>query len=134
FVSCNEFGAEHVRRAVVPAERNISIVIETTNVTRITFANTTVVNEGPSYDELRSRSQRPIERYRLRREQNLEVQARVRGDELEESVPLLAIRDLIRPRRVNERVVVVNIDNSWTASTDRSAAARARTTLQIEAS
>src|ERR1700704_2803889 len=77
FVSCNEFGAEHVRRAVVPAERNITIVIETTNVTRITFSNTTIMNEGPSYDELRFRSQRPIERYRLRREQNLEVQARV---------------------------------------------------------
>src|SRR5438105_13043865 len=133
FVSCNEFGAEHVRRAVVPTERNISIVIETTNVTRITFSNTTIMNEGPSYDELRSRSQRPIERYRLRREQNLEVQARVRGDELEVSVPLLAIRDLIRPRRIKERVVDVNIDNGWTAITDRSAAERARTKIRTEA-
>ena len=133
FVSCNEFGAEHVRRAVVPAERNISIVIETTNVTRITFANTTIMNEGPSYEELRSRSQRPIERYRLRREQNLEVEARVRGDELEVSVPLLAIRDLIRPRRVKERVADVNIDNGWTAITDRSAAERARTKIRTEA-
>src|SRR5215212_2112627 len=63
FVSSNDFGAEHVRRSVVPAERNITIVVETTNVTRITFANTTIMNEGPSYDELRSRGPRQIERY-----------------------------------------------------------------------
>src|SRR3954470_24732152 len=72
FVPSNEFGAQKIRRAVVPPERNVTIVFETTNVTRITYANTFVVNEGPSYDELRTRSQRPIERYRLRR-QNAET-------------------------------------------------------------
>ena len=131
FVSSNEFGAEHVRRSVVPAERNISIVIETTNVTRITFANTTIMNEGPSYDELRSRSQRPIERYRLRR-QNTEAAAIVRGDELEISVPVITeVRDMPRPRRIKERVIEVNIDNGWTIA-DRSAAERARTKIRTE--
>lgn len=134
FVACNDFGAEHVRRAVVPTERNITIVVDTTNVTRITFSNTTIVNEGPSYDELRSRSQRPIERYRLRRERNLDAQARVRGDELEVSVPLLTVvRDVVRPRRVKERVTEVNVDNGWTEIKDRSAAERARTKFRTEA-
>jgi hypothetical protein len=133
FVSSNEFGNEHVRRSVVPAERNISIVIETTNVTRITFANTTIVNEGPNYDELRSRSRRPIERYRLRRERNTEAAAIVRGGELEVSVPLITeVRDMPRPRRLKERVVEINIDNGWTIA-DRSAAERARTKIRTEA-
>src|SRR6478672_12249441 len=83
FVPSNEFGSEHVRRAVVPVERNINIVVETTNVTRITFANAMVVNEGPSYEEFRSRGQRPIERYRLRRERNFEGPPRVTGNELQ---------------------------------------------------
>ena len=130
----NEFGAEHVRRAVVPAERNINIVIETTNVTRITFSNTTVVNEGPSYDELRSRSQRPIERYRLRRERNFEGPPRVQGNELQISVPVLSeVRNIFRPRRVKERVTEVNVDNGWTSVSDRSAADRARAKMKTEA-
>jgi hypothetical protein len=131
FVSSNKFGDEHVRSSVVPAERNISIVLETSNVTRITFANTTIMNEGPNYEELRSRSQRPIERYRLRR-QNTEAAAIVRGDELEISVPVITeIRDMPRPRRIKERVVEVNIDNGWTIG-DRSAAERARTKIRTE--
>jgi hypothetical protein len=134
FVPCNEFGEEHVRRVVVPPERNINIVIETTNVTRITFSNTTIVNEGPSYDELRSRSQRPIERYRLRRERNTEMQARISGGELEVSVPVLSdVRNIFRPRRVKERVTEVNVDNGWTSVSDRSAAERARTKIRSEA-
>ena len=134
FVASNDFGAEHVRRSVVPAERNINIVIETTNVTRITFSNTTIMNEGPSYDELRSRSQRPIERYRLRRERNAEMQARISGGELEVSVPVLGeVRNIFRPRRVKERVTEVNVDNGWTSVSDRSAAERARTKIRAEA-
>ena len=134
FVPANEFGAEHVRRAVVPAERNTTIVIETNNVTRITFANTVIVNEGPSYEELRSRSQRPIERYRLRREHNFEGPPRVSGAELQISVPILSeVRNVFRPRRVKERVTEVNVENGWTSVSDRSAAERARTKIRAEA-
>jgi len=134
FVPSNEFGAEHVRRAVVPAERNINIVVETTNVTRITFANAMVVNEGPNYDEFRSRGQRPIERYRLRRERNFEGPPRVTGNELQVSVPVLnAVTNIFRPRRVKERVTEVNVDNGWTSVSDRSAAERARTKIRAEA-
>jgi hypothetical protein len=133
FVPSNEFGAEHVRRVVVPPERNINIVLETTNVTRITFANTTIMNEGPSFEELRSRSQRPIERYKLRRERTPDVQARVNGAELQVSVPLLSeVRNVFRPRRVKERVAEVNVENGWTSVSDRSAAERARTKIRAE--
>ena len=131
FVSSNKFGDEHVRRSLIPEARNISIVMETNNVTRITFANTTIMNEGPSYDELRSRSQRPIERYRLRR-QNTEAAAIVRGDELEISIPVITeVRDMPRPRRIKERVIEMNVDNGWTIA-DRSAAERARTKIRTE--
>src|SRR3954469_5991153 len=88
FVASNDFGSEHVRRAVVPQERNITIAVETTNVTRITFANTRIVNEGPSYEEFRSRGPRPIERVHLRWQRNAETApARLRGNELEVSAP-----------------------------------------------
>jgi hypothetical protein len=134
FVASNDFGAEHLRHSVVPAERNINIIIETTNVTRITFSNTMVMNEGPSYEELRSRSQRPIERYRLRRDQNMEAPARVAGGELEVAVPILSdVHNVYRPVHVKERVTDVNVDNGWTSVSDRAAAERARTKIRTEA-
>ncbi|MFL6588582.1 MAG: DUF6600 domain-containing protein [Chthoniobacterales bacterium] len=135
FVASNEFGSDHVRRAVVPQERNITIAVETTNVTRITFANTRIVNEGPNYEELRSRGPRPIERLHLRWQRNADTApARIRGDELEVSAPAITeVREMPRPRRVRERVVDLSIDNGWTAITDHSAAERARTKFRTEA-
>ena len=50
---------ERITTAVVPEERNVTIVTQTTNVTNITYNNTYIVNEGPNYDELRVRSRRP---------------------------------------------------------------------------
>ncbi len=73
FVPNNEFGSRRLRSSVVPVERNVTIVIETTNVTNITYANTTIVNHGPNYEEMRSRSRQPIERYRLERQVNSET-------------------------------------------------------------
>ncbi|MEY2520316.1 MAG: hypothetical protein QOF24_2075 [Verrucomicrobiota bacterium] len=137
FVPGNEFGSQHVRRSVVPAERNITLVNETTNVTNITYANTTIMNQGPNYEEMRSRSQQPMERYRLRRHAEVNsdsAAATVRGDEIVITVPLLNnIPGFHRPRTVRERVSEVVIDNGWTAVADRSAAERTRAKMKAEA-
>ena len=50
-----------VERTVVPIQRNVTIINQTTNVTNITYNNSTVVDHGPSYDDLRSRSQYSID-------------------------------------------------------------------------
>ncbi len=42
FVPGDEFGSRRIQRSVVPVERNVTIVIETTNVTNITYANATI--------------------------------------------------------------------------------------------
>ena len=75
FVPTNQFGAHRVETALVPAQRNVTIVNETTNVTNITYSNTTIINQGPSYDELRARSRQPIERLRLERQITANVDA-----------------------------------------------------------
>src|SRR3954470_861578 len=72
FIPNEEIGSENVERAVVPIERNVTIVNETTNVTNITYNNTTIINEGPNFDQLRGRSRQPIERLRLDRRYNVE--------------------------------------------------------------
>jgi hypothetical protein len=53
-----------------------------------TYNNTTIVNEGPNYDELRGRTQRPIERLRLERHITVNVEAEtpravIKGEVLE---------------------------------------------------
>ena len=73
FVATREFGGERIQRSVVPSERNVTIVNQTTNVTNITYSNTTVVNQGPNYDEMRTRTQQPIQRLRLEREVNVNI-------------------------------------------------------------
>ena len=72
FVPNEDIGDENIQRAVMPEDRNVTIVNETTNVTNITYNNTTIVNEGPNFDRLRGRSRRPVERLHLQREYNVE--------------------------------------------------------------
>jgi len=95
FVPANEFGGPQSSRVVVPAERNVTIINQTTNVTNIT---STVVDRGPSYDDLHARSRYPIQRLRLERSQNMNQERPViRGD-----VVAMPARDF-RPAQHNAR-------------------------------
>ncbi|PYK31926.1 MAG: hypothetical protein DME57_01795 [Verrucomicrobia bacterium] len=60
FVASREFGAPRVEQTLLPPERNVTIINQTTNVTNITYNNTTIVNEGPNYEELRSTRRAPV--------------------------------------------------------------------------
>ena len=137
FVRGEEFGGKHLRHSLVSTEQNVTIVLETTNVTNITFSNTTIINQGPNYDEIRSRSREPMERYRLRRnfEMNADFRsATVRGDEIEVSAPRLHnVAGFRRPRTIKERVSDVTVEDGWNSVKDRSAAERARTRIKTEA-
>ena len=135
FVPNNEFGSRRIRSSVVPVERNVTIVIETTNVTNITYANTTVVNQGPNYEEMRSRSRQPIERYRLERQVNSETTAppTVRGEILVMSAPALTTdQGINRPQRIKENITQATVEKSWSTDTDRPAADRARAKMKAE--
>jgi uncharacterized protein DUF6600 len=135
FVPGNEFGSRRIQRSVVPVERNVTIVIETTNVTNITYANTTIINQGPNYEEMRSRSQQPMERYRLERQVNSETTAppTVRGEVLVMSAPAITtVQGVDRPQTVKEPITQATVEKSWAADTDRSAAERARAKMKAE--
>ena len=71
FVPANEFGRKLTSREIVPTERNVTIINNTINVTNIIYNNSVVVDQGPSYDDLRKQSRQPIERYRLERTQDM---------------------------------------------------------------
>src|SRR5712692_8002506 len=119
FVPTREFGAQRAERTVVPAERNVTIVDQTTNVTNITYNNTTVVNGGPSYDELRTRTQQPTERLRLERNVSVNVETEnlrpvVRGEIVEMPAPVIARTQAVeRPRNIKETVMQTVVDHGW---------------------
>jgi hypothetical protein len=138
FVPTDQFGTRRVETAVIPAERNVTIVNQTTSVTNISYSNTMIVNHGPNYDELRARTQQPIERLRLERQTALNLQAEnprpvVRGEVIEMPAPLIAkAQPAERPRNIKETVAQTIIDHGWEAGGDREATEKARAKIKSE--
>jgi len=139
FVETKQFGAPRLENAVIPSERNVTIVNQTTNVTNITYNNTTIVNQGPSYDEIRTQTQQPIERLRLEREVNVNINLGeprpvVRGQAIVVPAPLIARSQAVeRPRRVTETIANVVVDRGWENTGDRQATEKVRVKMKAEA-
>jgi hypothetical protein len=138
FVTTNQFGGRRLETAVVPSERNVIIVNETTNVTDITYNNTIIVNQGPSYDELRARTQQPIERLRLERESTVNVQTEnprsvIKGAVIQVPAPVIAkAQPAERPRSVKEKIAQTTVEHGWEGIADRQAAEKARAKIKSE--
>jgi hypothetical protein len=139
FVPVNEFGAQRIETTVVPRERNLTIINQTTNVTNITYRNTTVINQGPDYDEARSRSREPIQRLRLQRETTVDFgtegpRPMVRGEVVVVTAPVFAARQRAeRPPTVKETIAQAAVDLGWAAITDHREAEKARAKMKSEA-
>jgi hypothetical protein len=139
FVASREFGATRVQQTLLPPERNIAIINQTTNVTNITYNNTTVVNEGPSYDELRTISREPVQRFRLERNVNLDVSTQpprpeVRGETVVIAAPVIAAPLATeRPRTVKQKVNAAAVDLGWAAISNQDEAKKMRQKMKSEA-
>jgi hypothetical protein len=138
FVQTSNLGDERLERAIVPSERNVIIVNQTVNVTNITFSNTMVINHGPNYDEVRARSQRPIERVRLERQVSANVNGDlhpvVRGGVVQMEAPVFArAQSGERPRAVRENIAQAIPEHGWDGIADRQAAEKAREKIRSEA-
>lgn len=138
FVATREFGSRQIGRTVVPREQNVTIINQTTNVTNITYSNTVVVNQGPNYEELRTRSQQPIERLRLERNVNVDLNVDVagpvvRGEVIAIPAPVIAVgRPVQRPRTVKAAIAQTIVEHGWEDISDKQAAEKARTKMKSE--
>ena len=136
FVPAREIGAERVERVVVPSQQNLTIVNQTTNVTNITYNNTVIVNQGPNYDELRTRSQKPIQRLRIERRTTgaTETHAVVKGETVEVSAPVMAsAQQAAPPPVVKKKVTQTEVEHGWEGVTDQKAMQQARAKIKSEA-
>ena len=106
FVPVKEFGGPQSARVIVPPARNVTIITQTKNVTNITYNNHSVVDRGPSYDDLRGRSEHQIPKLRIERASNANAEKPViRGDVV--SLPTRDFRPAqkaARPPRVQRRI------------------------------
>ena len=135
FVPTRQLGEERVERAIVPEQRNVAIISQTTNVTNISYNNTIITNQGPSYEELRTLT--PIKRLRLERQSNVqanEARAIVRGDVVEIPAPVIApARPSERPRTIKETIGQATVDLGWAAINNQREAEQARAKIKSEA-
>jgi hypothetical protein len=139
FVLTKEFGAQRLESTVVPRERNVTIINETTNVTNITYNNERVVNQGPNYDEVRARSREPLQRLRIERNLNLDVNSEamrpvVKGDVVVIAAPgIAAPQPNERPATVRQTITQTSADLGWEGIADTQAAEKARAKMKAEA-
>ena len=139
FVATREFGAQRAESTILPPERNVAIVNQTTNVTNITYNNTTIVNEGPNYDEVRAQSREPMQRFRLERNASVDLNVEaprplVQGETVIVAAPVISAPQASeRPRAVKQNITQVTVDLGWAAIGDHEAAKKARDKMKAEA-
>jgi hypothetical protein len=139
FVASREFGAPRVEQTLLPPERNVTIINQTTNVTNITYNNTTIVNEGPNYDELRSISREPVQRYRLERNVNVDLagappRPEMRGETVVIAAPVIAQPVANeRPLTVKQTIATAAVDLGWAAIANPEEAKKTREKMKSEA-
>jgi hypothetical protein len=139
FVATREFGAQRAESTILPPERNVAIVNQTTNVTNITYNNTTIVNEGPNYDEVRAQSREPMQRFRLERNASVDVNDEaprplVQGETVIVAAPVISAPQASeRPRAVKQNITQVTVDLGWAAIGDHEAAKKTRDKMKSQA-
>lgn len=123
FVTVRNFGAPRLRTVIVEPRENLIIIRQTTNITRITYVNNVVYNEGPQYDVISRESALPIRRLKLERREELDGDpGTVRAEQLRSRVESGSFRVLAlpidtkpatAPRKVAARVEKAEVDRGW---------------------
>lgn len=124
FVPARSIGEPTYRGHVVEPARNFTIIVGTSNVTRMGYANygrePVYYNEGPDYDEISRYGGRPVPRYRLERESSRErfngsAASATAGSVLRMLAPQIAPapRAVATPTRVKERLGMSAPDHGW---------------------
>ncbi|MDQ6622841.1 MAG: hypothetical protein M3Y86_05075, partial [Verrucomicrobiota bacterium] len=137
FIPNEEIGAENVERYALPAERNASIVTQTTNVTNLTYNNTTIVDEGPNYEQLRGHSRQAVPRLKIQRENEVRdaqgPQSRINGDVISMVTPRFTHRGTEKPQTEGAPIRQATVERNWASGGNPAEAERARAKMHAEA-
>jgi hypothetical protein len=142
FVEVRNFGAPRLRTVMVEPRENITIIRQTTNITRITYVNNVVYNEGPQYEVISRESAQPIRRLKLERREELEgdprtvraeqLRTRVEGDSLRVVAPSFDTKPATAPRKVAAKVEKAEVDRGWKNAGPPAEVAEVRSKIKSE--
>jgi len=142
FVDVRYIGEPVLRERIIAPTQNITYIQQTVNVTNITYKNKTVYNYGPDINVVNRTAARPIQRLRLDREQNVDVNAaaksggltKVQGDRLVVAAPMHINRSArqVAPPAVKARVEAAKIDRGWSGVGDAQAQAQLKEKIKSQ--
>ena len=142
FVEVRNFGAPRLRTVMVEPRENITIIHQTTNITRITYVNNVVYNEGPQYEAISRESAQPIRRLKLERREDFEgdpraaraeqLRSRVEGDSLRVLALPIDAKPATAPRKVAAKVEKAEVDRGWKNAGPAGEVSKLRTKIKSE--
>jgi hypothetical protein len=142
FVEVRNFGAPRLRAVIVQPRENITIINQTTNITRIKYVNNVVYNEGPQYDVISRETAQPIRRLKLQRREDLDfdprkvrgeqLRARVEGDSLQVVAPTFDTKPATAPRKFAAKVEKAEVDRGWKDAGPPAEVEKLRTKIKSE--
>ena len=140
FVEGRNFGSRRLRSVMVDRRQNINLILQTVNITNISYSNHQVHNDGPSYDRMSQQSELAIGRYKLDRRQNFGVDAanprpdhfksRIEGDSLSVFAAPFDGHSKGSPKQMAKRIDRVEIDHGWKETGTEKEIAEARITMK----
>lgn len=142
FVETRNFGAPHLRTVIIRPRENITIIRQTTNITRITYVNNIVYNEGPQYDVISRESAQPIRRLKLERREEFDgdsgavrveqLRTKVEGDTFRVLALPFVTKAATAPRKIAAKVEKAELDRGWKDAGPPAEVAKVRTQIKSE--
>ncbi len=139
FVLARDFGEQRLRRHYIEPRENITIINQTTNITNITYVNSVVNNQGPSYDAISRQSAQPIRRLKLERREDMasaagagQLRTKVSGDSYQVMAPTFDAKPATAPRKLVAKVDKPEVDRGWKNAGTPAAVAKLRTKIKSE--
>lgn len=146
FIEPRYFGYPRMRDHVLPYDRNVNIIEQTTNITNITNVvnnnRTVIYNNGPNRDFLRQRSERPIRRLNIERSgddltaaqlRNRRVRNEIEGDRYRVVSPKVQHAEGAKPKKVAGHVRRDQIDDGYARVADKNRADEIRKRIRAQA-
>ena len=142
FVTVRNFGAPRLRTVIIEPRENITIIRQTTNITRITYVNNIVYNEGPQYDVISRESAQPIRRLKLERREEFDgdpgtvrveqLRTRVEGGSFRVLALPFDAKPATAPRKIAAKVEKAEVDRGWKDAGPPAEVAKIRTQIKSE--
>lgn len=119
FLAVADFGEPTYRGHLIEPEQNVTIINQTTNVTKVLYQkiqnNMTVVNNGPDITVINQASRRPVRQLSVQRVTSGAPQsAKIQGSVLMLVAPLFKnAMPTAHPKAVREQVKAVELEHGW---------------------